>query len=444
MSMDIGQVAPPIPSDLKRTKSLKRKHESGPTTSKKKKLKQSQPDPAHPNKKLQNGNALPLTPDQSQISDEPISGTAEEPYSSQFLDAYDNTHAAVTDFPSISEESTSSFFRKRTSLYVGLPPISISQSSATSALIALYLTPLLLTFYPPFDGVIISFSDVTISEEPVPDKTDTHTLAACREEKAVSFTWLTATFLVLSPQPGDVLDGALTVNSAKFVGLALYNFFPVSIGGERIPKSWTWHPPLGSEDETRRAPRTRSISLKSSSPVDHNSDDDASSSSSNDGDDNATSSSEATLRATPVPSSAGSIKSTTTSYSSALENQGHFTYPTSSTESAPIPDTLRFRVLDTIVTPGLSVGTFSLQIEGSLLSDDEEKQAVEEDRKRWERREAARLEKTQGRKRREATGPEMSGALEAGGRSISRSRSRSRRMSSDGLMNIEAGDNSDW
>ncbi|KAL9625117.1 MAG: hypothetical protein Q9160_000846 [Pyrenula sp. 1 TL-2023] len=438
--MDADQATTPIPSDLKRTKSLKRKHESGPTPSKQKKLKQSQPESAHLNKKLRNGNSLPLTPDQSQISDGTISGTAEEPDTSQFLDAYDNTHAAVADFPSISEELTSSFFQKRTSLYVSLPPISINQSNATSSLIALHLTPLLLTFFPPLDGVIVSFSDVTISEEPVSDKIDTHTIAACREEKAVSFIWLTVTFLVLSPQPGDVLDGALSVNSVNFVGLALYSFFPVSIGGDRIPKSWTWHPPLGSEEETKKKPRTRSISLKSSSPAEHisdNEDGDTSSSSSNgeDEDENATSSSETTLRATSVPSSAGSIKSTNTSFNSALENQGHFTYSTSSTESAPIPEILRFRVLDTIITPGLTVGTFSLQIEGSLLSEEEEKQAVEEDRKRWERREAGRLEKIQGRRKREAAGFEMSGAL---GESRSRSRSRSRRMSSDGLMNVDS------
>lgn len=392
----------PTSPSLQRTKSLKRKLANAPLPVNQKKFKQSQSDLPLPNRQLQ----LPSSTTISLPSDAPLnSSDVEEPSTSQFLDAYYATDTAPSDLLHAfgSGEPASPFFRKRASLYVAIPPVAFSKSSGTSSLVTLHLNPLLLTYYRPLSGVVLSFSDVTISEEPAPDVITTNALSACTEDKGASLVWLTATFLVLSPQRGDILDGVLAVNSGDFIGLILYNYFPVAIGGDRIPKSWKWHTPPNDNKANRERPGTGSMSPSSASPSAADADNDNGSentSSTSSGAVTEPSSVEtfrdtSTMRATPTPSSSSTSTSlSVSSFTSALRNAGHWSYPSPSGH-IPISETLQFRVVDAIIAPGLNSGIFSLQIEGTLLSGEEEEAAVKEDRKRWDLREMMRNLRTQ-------------------------------------------------
>lgn len=451
MSMDIEQHSPPNSPTLQRTKSRKRKLKVSPLPLKKRKLEQFQPDPPLPNGSPQIKDERPSTATLSWPSDEPRDSSAEDLNSSQFLNAYEATHPTPTNLSRSAREPASPFFLKRASLYVAIPPLSLRKKNGLRSLITLHLAPLLFTYYRPFSGVVISFRDVSISEEPDPEVEGRSSLSTCLEETGVSLAWLTATFLVLSPQRGDLLYGTLAVNSGDFIGLLLYSYFPVAISGDRIPKSWTWIKPPDNQPSNKSL-RSRSTSLESSSSSETGSNGgDENATSSSDGDETALSS-DATLRGSPNPSPSPSPSSTSPSSSSSsssssftavIKSKGYFTYPSLS-GPIPIPQNLPFRVVDTNV--GLSAGKWSLQIEGSFLSDEEESKAVEEDRKRWEWMEALRKAQTQERRgEEEARAWLMTGGLredEMTKRSETPGKSSSRRGSmnnewTDGLQDLE-------
>lgn len=152
-------------------------------------------------------------------------------------------------------------------MYVPLSPISISPTHASASLIAEHLAPLLLTYYPPFQGIVLAYSNGSISENPpVPgqvhsssssqpdfDNPKPLTLALTANEYGVLYLYLTATFLVFSPQKGQVLEGWVNVQSEGFVGAIAYNLFSVGIERKRVPKSWKWIPPGADEDEVYEA-----------------------------------------------------------------------------------------------------------------------------------------------------------------------------------------------
>ncbi len=50
-----------------------------------------------------------------------------------------------------------------------------------------------------------------------------------------------------------------------------------------------------------------------------------------------------------------------------------------------VPETLKYRVVDTEMVPGGEKGKWSLHIDASLLDEEGEKRAVEEERANWER-----------------------------------------------------------
>ena len=134
-------------------------------------------------------------------------------------------------------EAASPFYKQTSSLYLSLPPIS--QKHALQGICAEYISPLILTFYPPFHGVIISYANARLSTEP---QTEISKPAYARaiDEYASSFVWLTADFVVFKPQRGSVIEGYVNLQSESTIGLLCLNFFNASIERKRLPKGWKW------------------------------------------------------------------------------------------------------------------------------------------------------------------------------------------------------------
>ena len=130
----------------------------------------------------------------------------------------------------------SSFFQQSSALYLPLPPIS--QKHALKGLCAEYLSPLILTYYPPFHGVILSYQNARLSSEPSSETV----LAYARsiDEYAASFVWLVADFVIFKPQKGNVLEGWVNLQNESSIGLLLFNFFNITIERRRLPKGWKW------------------------------------------------------------------------------------------------------------------------------------------------------------------------------------------------------------
>ncbi len=78
----------------------------------------------------------------------------------------------------------SPFHIQTSSIYLPLAPIS--QRQPLEGMCAEHLSPLILTYYPPLGGVILSYSNVRISEQPFDDDGD-HILLQCIDEYAAFF-----------------------------------------------------------------------------------------------------------------------------------------------------------------------------------------------------------------------------------------------------------------
>ena len=131
----------------------------------------------------------------------------------------------------------SPFYEQTYSLYLPLPPIS--QRHALQGLCAEHLSPLILTYYPPFHGVIISYSHPRLSTDPDAEESKP-AYAKSIDEYAPSFIWLTAEFLVFKPTRGTLIEGYVNLQNESNLGLVCWNFFNASIGRKRLPKGWKW------------------------------------------------------------------------------------------------------------------------------------------------------------------------------------------------------------
>ncbi|MCJ1224707.1 hypothetical protein MMC12_001352 [Toensbergia leucococca] len=149
---------------------------------------------------------------------------------------------SVANSPDLSDLTAHSPFHHQTSsLYLPLSPIS--QLHPLRGLCAEHLSPLILTYYPPFHGVVLSYSDPRLSEDPTrsPDTSEgSRILARSVDEYAVSYVWITADFLMFKPRRGDIIEGWINLHNEGHLGLVCWNLFNASIERKRLPKEWVW------------------------------------------------------------------------------------------------------------------------------------------------------------------------------------------------------------
>jgi DNA-directed RNA polymerase I subunit RPA43 len=141
--------------------------------------------------------------------------------------------------------STTAFHIQTSSLYLPLAPVS--QKYPLEGLCAEHLTPLVLTYYPPFQGLILSYSNPRLSAKPFGNDGDT-TLLHNIDEYAASWAWVTAEFLVFKPEQGTWVEGYVNLQNEGHLGLVCWNLFNASIERKRLPEDWKW---VGVEDQER-------------------------------------------------------------------------------------------------------------------------------------------------------------------------------------------------
>lgn len=153
----------------------------------------------------------------------------------------------------------SSFYEQTSSLYLPLSPISYQHP--LSGICAEHLSPLILTYFPPFKGVVLSYHNVRLSADPQTtpgSDSSLPILAKSIDEYAVSFVWVTADFLVFRPRKHNLMQGWVNLQNEGNLGIVFLNFFNVTIERKNLPKNWIWVPggtanqgPRG-DGETRR------------------------------------------------------------------------------------------------------------------------------------------------------------------------------------------------
>ena len=152
-------------------------------------------------------------------------------------------HATGDQVPqSLDSTDATPFFRQISSLYLPLSPIC--QRYPLEGLCAEHLSPLLLAYYPPLNGVVLSYSNAKLSTEPLSGDVQDEgpVLAKSVDEYAVSYVWLTADFLLFRPQRGCLIEGWINLQNEGIIGLVCWNYFNASIERKRLPKDWKWKP----------------------------------------------------------------------------------------------------------------------------------------------------------------------------------------------------------
>lgn len=133
----------------------------------------------------------------------------------------------------------SPFYQQTSSLYLPLSPIC--QHNPLQGICAEHLSPLILTYYPLFHGVVLSYSNVRLSET---SELEAHqgegVLAKSVDEYAASFVWVTADFTIFKPRRGGWIEGWVNLQNEGHVGLVCWNLFNASIEKKRLPPSWKW------------------------------------------------------------------------------------------------------------------------------------------------------------------------------------------------------------
>lgn len=182
------------------------------------------------------------------------------------------TTATSTDPDPEDDISTSPFKTTTASLLLPLSPISLARPLA--ALCAEHLSPLLLTYFPPAGGILLSYQDARLSNNPPTTPSSSPgpaepALALVHDTYAPPLAWLTATLTLFSPAPtpppsssrtgnangnkngSDVkVKGIITLQSESHIALTCYNLFPASITSTDLPRSWRWVPSSSSPRDT--------------------------------------------------------------------------------------------------------------------------------------------------------------------------------------------------
>lgn len=147
-----------------------------------------------------------------------------------------NTEAAPG--PSNPSHENSAFQIQTYSLYLPLAPVS--QKFPLEGLCAEHLSPLVLTYYPPFAAVILAYTNPRFSERAFGNDGTNGALLKNTDEYAVSWAWVTAEFLLFKTDKGTELEGYVNFQNEGHLGLVCWNMFNASIDRSRLPADWKW------------------------------------------------------------------------------------------------------------------------------------------------------------------------------------------------------------
>lgn len=287
----------------------------------------------------------------------------------------DKTKTNKSSKPTAPKQPDSPYTLTTATLYLPLSPISISPTHALASLLAEHLSPLLLTYYPPLKGIVLAYSNASISSTP-PTVASTSgsgsqdfnpqplTLATSANEYGVLYVYLTATFLVFRPQKGQILEGWVNVQSEGFLGAVVLNLFSVGIERKRLPTDWKWVPP---GEEADNSPETNGVKTDEDSDTSEKP---------------SFNSEKEHFQPVSLASDANPLSEINQDQTTGTENdddaaaEGYF----QSVSGHRVRGTVRFRVLDIDVIPGTDRERGFLSIEGTMLSPEEEERVTEDEK----------------------------------------------------------------
>lgn len=148
----------------------------------------------------------------------------------------------------VGDDGISECFQKVTThMYVSLAPMHLN--NPINGLKAQHLDPMIMTYFPKAKGVVLAYSNITLSEDNITTDSDNNVITIAKIEGSSPFTflWITVDLLIWRPQAGDVLEGYIYMQTASHLGLLIHDTFNASIKKYNIPNEWRFIP--SQEDE---------------------------------------------------------------------------------------------------------------------------------------------------------------------------------------------------
>jgi len=138
------------------------------------------------------------------------------------------------------------------SLRVPIPPVGQLKPLATVC--ANSLSPLILRWSPEFKGVIFAYRNPKLVTGPMQSSEGEEIpLAQAVDEYAAPLIWVRADFVLFKPQKGIWLDGHVNLQNESFIGFVLWNVFTGTIERKRLPQDWIWIEDQGEHEDTYEA-----------------------------------------------------------------------------------------------------------------------------------------------------------------------------------------------
>ncbi|KZZ98109.1 hypothetical protein AAP_00370 [Ascosphaera apis ARSEF 7405] len=260
-----------------------------------------------------------------------------------------STGNATTTAP--KKSGSSPYHLITSTLYLPLSPISISPSHALSSLLSEHLSPLLLTYYPPFHGVVLAYSNPSMSSTP-PKSASSQSQNGGSSFKPLTLAKTAGEYGVMF-----ILEGWVNVQSEGFLGAIVNNLFSVGIDRRRLPKDWKWVAP--GDGTFSSASSVAGTEIESEYERDEEVDKDAST-------------------GPDCVGLTGNDNSVATLENAEDDSTGYFVTPS----GRRVRGTIRFRVRDVDVIPGAERDKGFISIEGSMLSKDDEAKLLAEERRK--------------------------------------------------------------
>lgn len=144
--------------------------------------------------------------------------------------------------PVNSDGISECFHTCTTEMYISLAPCHIK--NPVNGIKIQHLDPLIMTYFPQSQGVVIGYSNINIFNENVSasgaDKGVT--IAKLASSSPFTFLWITVDLLIWKPQIGDIIEGYCYMQSASHIGLLIHDAFNASIKKYGIPHDWQFIP----------------------------------------------------------------------------------------------------------------------------------------------------------------------------------------------------------
>ncbi|KAJ9157146.1 DNA-directed RNA polymerase I subunit RPA43 [Coniochaeta hoffmannii] len=160
------------------------------------------------------------------------------------MDIDEGEPATTTQTSHPSSSAGFPFFTQTISLYVPFFPVGFDKPITNVA--SQHLDPLLNHYSPLLRGVLLGYRNVNLSERPVrpnpKNLPDDHTPALLESlnEYAVGFGFLTADVDLFIPSRGALMEGTVNLQSEGHIGVVCWNKFNASIEAKRLPAGWRW------------------------------------------------------------------------------------------------------------------------------------------------------------------------------------------------------------